>query len=115
MNSDGVKPPEPSKTKPPSIIKKIADVIDDAVEKVEEVKGNEIHTVVKIGGELSNNKGINRQGKPVKIKLKGWLARIFQHETDHLNGKLFISHVSALKRDLIRRKIRKLQKLGEWE
>jgi len=42
------------------------------------------------------------------------LARAMQHETDHLNGKLFISHISALKRDLIRRKIKKLQKLGEW-
>src|SRR5246127_3501869 len=40
------------------------------------------------------------------------LARAMQHETDHLNGKLFISHVSALKRDLIKRKIRKLQKGG---
>lgn len=43
------------------------------------------------------------------------LARAFQHEIDHLNGVLFISHVSALKRDLIRRKIRKLVKAGEWE
>ena len=42
------------------------------------------------------------------------LARAFLHETDHLNGKLFISHVSALKRDLIKRKIRKLAKAGEW-
>jgi peptide deformylase len=42
------------------------------------------------------------------------LARAFQHETDHLNGKLYISHISALKRDLIRRKIRKLVKAGEW-
>jgi peptide deformylase len=42
------------------------------------------------------------------------LARAFLHETDHLNGKLFISHVSALKRDLIRRKVRKLAKAGEW-
>jgi peptide deformylase len=42
------------------------------------------------------------------------LARAFQHETDHLNGKLYISHISALKRDLIRRKIRKLAKAGEW-
>jgi peptide deformylase len=43
------------------------------------------------------------------------LARALQHETDHLNGRLYISHVSALKRDLIRRKVRKLQKAGEWE
>jgi len=42
------------------------------------------------------------------------LARAFQHETDHLNGRLYISHISALKRDLMRRKIRKLVKAGEW-
>jgi peptide deformylase len=42
------------------------------------------------------------------------LARAFQHETDHLNGKLYISHISALKRDLIKRKVRKLVKAGEW-
>jgi peptide deformylase len=42
------------------------------------------------------------------------LARAFLHETDHLNGKLYISHVSALKRDLIKRKIKKMQKAGEW-
>jgi peptide deformylase len=35
-------------------------------------------------------KGQNRRGKPMKIKAKGWLARIFQHEVDHLNGVLFI-------------------------
>lgn len=34
-------------------------------------------------------RGLNRHGKPVKIKAKGWLARIFQHEIDHLNGVLF--------------------------
>ena len=42
------------------------------------------------------------------------LARAFLHETDHLNGKLYISHLSALKRDLMKRKIRKLIKAGEW-
>lgn len=34
-------------------------------------------------------KGLNRHGKPVKIKAEDWLARIFQHEIDHLNGILF--------------------------
>jgi len=43
------------------------------------------------------------------------LARAFLHETDHLNGKLYISHISALRRDLMKRKIRKLVKAGEWE
>ena len=42
------------------------------------------------------------------------LARAFLHETDHLNGKLYIHHLSALKRDLMKRKIRKLMKAGEW-
>lgn len=42
------------------------------------------------------------------------LARAFLHETDHLNGKLYIHHLSALKRDLMKRKIRKLMKVGEW-
>jgi peptide deformylase len=42
------------------------------------------------------------------------LARAMQHEIDHLNGVLFITHLSTLKRDLIKRKIRKLQKDGEW-
>ena len=34
-------------------------------------------------------KGLNRHGKPMKLKAEGWLARIFQHEIDHLNGVLF--------------------------
>ncbi len=34
-------------------------------------------------------KGLNKHGKPMKVKAKGWLARIFQHEIDHLNGILF--------------------------
>jgi peptide deformylase len=42
------------------------------------------------------------------------LARALLHETDHLNGKLYIQHLSALKRDMIKRKIRKLMKAGEW-
>jgi peptide deformylase len=43
------------------------------------------------------------------------LARCFQHEIDHLDGILFPWRLSALKRDLILRKIRKLQKTGEWK
>ncbi len=42
------------------------------------------------------------------------LARALLHETDHLNGKLYIAHISALKRDLIKRKVKKLIKEGEW-
>lgn len=53
-------------------------------------------------------------GKWFEAEGEELLARALQHETDHLNGKLFISHVSALKRDLIKRKVRKLVKAGEW-
>jgi peptide deformylase len=42
------------------------------------------------------------------------LARAFLHETDHLYGRLFISHLSRLKRDMVRRKVSKMQKAGEW-
>jgi len=54
------------------------------------------------------------KGAPFEMTGEDLLARAFQHETDHLNGTLYISHISPLKRDLIRRKIRKLQKAGEW-
>src|SRR5512142_2815197 len=53
-------------------------------------------------------------GKSLQKTGEELLARAFLHETDHLNGKLYISHVSALKRDLMKRKIRKLMKAGEW-
>ena len=57
-----------------------------------------------------------QDAKGVSYEMTGedLLARAFLHETDHLNGTLYISHVSPLKRDLIRRKVRKLQKAGEW-
>jgi peptide deformylase len=53
-------------------------------------------------------------GKQFEMTGEDLLARAFLHETDHLNGTLYISHISPLKRDLIRRKIRKLQKANEW-
>jgi peptide deformylase len=56
----------------------------------------------------------NIQGEWFERTGEELLARAFCHEIDHLNGRLYISHVSALKRDLIRRKVRKLVKAGEW-
>ena len=41
-------------------------------------------------------KGQNRHGQPMRIKAKGWLARIFQHEIDHLNGVLFIDRAEKV-------------------
>ena len=59
-------------------------------------------------------RAFDEKGKPWEMTGEDLLARAFLHETDHLNGRLYISHISALKRDLIRRKIRKLQKANEW-
>ena len=53
-------------------------------------------------------------GKEFEMSGEGLLARAFCHETDHLNGTLFIHHLSMLKRDSIKRKIKKLMKAGEW-
>jgi peptide deformylase len=53
-------------------------------------------------------------GKEFEMRGEQLLARAFCHEIDHLNGVLFINHLSMLKRDLIKRKIRKLKKSGEW-
>jgi peptide deformylase len=59
-------------------------------------------------------RGQNLHGEEMVIEAEGLLARCFSHEIDHLNGILFIDHLSPLKRNLIRNKIRKLAKAGEW-
>ena len=41
-------------------------------------------------------KGLNRRGKPMTVKAKGWMARIFQHEIDHLDGVLFVDRAQKL-------------------
>ena len=56
----------------------------------------------------------NAKGESFEIRGENLLARAFCHEIDHLNGILFLQHLSMLKRDLIKRKIRKLRKQGEW-
>ena len=56
----------------------------------------------------------NVKGEEFEIRGENLLARAFCHEIDHLNGILFIQHLSLLKRDLIKRKIKKLKKQGEW-
>ena len=51
--------------------------------------------------------GVDREGRPMELEAQGMLAIILQHETDHLKGKLFIDHVSALKRQLYTRRMKK--------
>jgi peptide deformylase len=57
----------------------------------------------------------NAKGEEFEMTGEDLLARAFLHETDHLYGKLYITHISALKRDLIKRKIKKKQRAGDWE
>ena len=56
----------------------------------------------------------NARGEVFERTAEDLLARAFLHETDHLYGKLYITHISALKRDLMKRKIKKLQRAGDW-
>jgi peptide deformylase len=56
----------------------------------------------------------NVKGEFFEVEGEELLARALQHEIDHLHGVLFIDHLSRLKQDLVRRRIRKLQKNGEW-
>jgi len=59
-------------------------------------------------------KGKDVFGNDVELAAEDLMARAFQHEIDHLDGVLFLRHLSPLKRDLIKRKIRKLVQAGEW-
>jgi peptide deformylase len=54
-------------------------------------------------------------GETYELDGKELLARAVLHENDHLDGVLFLKHLTALKRNLIKRKIEKLRKKGEWE
>jgi peptide deformylase len=58
--------------------------------------------------------GRDRDWQPHQQEGTGLLARAFQHEMDHLDGKLFVDRLRGLKRDLIVRKIRKLTRAGRW-
>ena len=55
-------------------------------------------------------KYLDRDGKPQEIEAEGLLATCLQHEIDHLNGVLFIDHISKLKRDMVVKKFKKLAK-----
>jgi peptide deformylase len=61
------------------------------------------HAMVKV-------RGFDRHGKPVDLEAEGLMAICLQHEIDHLNGKLFIDHISSLKRALYKRRLQKMLK-----
>jgi len=53
-------------------------------------------------------KYLDRDGKPQELEAEGLMATCLQHEIDHLNGVLFIDHISKLKRDMVVKKFKKL-------
>src|SRR5580658_5315383 len=57
----------------------------------------------------------NIKGEEFEMTGEDLLARAFQHETDHLYGRLYFTHISTLKREVMRRKVKKLQRDGEWD
>jgi peptide deformylase len=59
-------------------------------------------------------RGLDRDGNPHTVEGSGLLARAFQHEMDHLDGRVFLDRLRGIKRDVIVRKIHKLQRAGKW-
>jgi peptide deformylase len=59
-------------------------------------------------------KGLDREEQMQTVEGTGLLARAFQHEMDHLDGRLFVDRLRGIKRDVIVRKIQKLQRSGKW-
>ena len=57
---------------------------------------------------------LDRNGKPYEIEAEGLLAHCIQHEVDHLNGKLFLDHLSPLKQQLARKKLDKIKKRRKY-
>ena len=75
------------------------EIVKASEEKVMGVEG--CLSIPNIQGEVERHeaiqiKGLNRFGKPQKLKVDGWMARIFQHEIDHLNGVLFTDLASRV-------------------
>jgi peptide deformylase len=60
-------------------------------------------------------RGLDLEGKEIFIEGSDLLARAFCHEMDHLDGKFFLDHLSFIKRDMIKRRIKKLMRQGKWE
>jgi peptide deformylase len=84
--------------------KKVWAVVNPEIVKIsdEKVMGVEgCLSVPNLVGEVERHaaiqvKGLNRRGQPMRIKAQGWLARIFQHEMDHLNGVIFTDRATRV-------------------
>lgn len=59
-------------------------------------------------------KTLDINGKEIKREIEGFMARVIQHEIDHLEGRLIIDHQTSLKKQFVKKEIRRLQKEGIW-
>jgi peptide deformylase len=59
-------------------------------------------------------RGQDRNGADRTVEGTGLLARAFQHEMDHLDGRLFVDHLRGIRRDVIVRRIQKMMRAGQW-
>jgi peptide deformylase len=59
-------------------------------------------------------RALDRNGREITVEGTGLLARALQHELDHLDGVVFLDRLRGLRRDLILRKIRRMQRSGRW-
>ena len=59
-------------------------------------------------------RGLDREGREQRIAATGLLARAFQHEIDHLDGRLFVDRLRGIRRDVIVRKVQRMQRSGKW-
>jgi peptide deformylase len=83
---------EPKEVKPKLYVMVNPEIVKTSEEKVLGVEG--CLSIPGLVGEVERFemvqvKGLNRRGQPMKVKAQGWLARIFQHEIDHVNGVVF--------------------------
>jgi peptide deformylase len=60
-------------------------------------------------------RGVDLNGKEIVLEGTDLLARAFCHEMDHLDGRFFLDYISFIKRDMIKRRIKKLIRQGKWE
>jgi peptide deformylase len=65
--------------------------------------------------EHATIRALDLEGREFTMEGTGLLARAFCHETDHLDGKLYIHRLGGIKRSLITKRVRKASREGEWE
>lgn len=96
---DGEEGEEPIEVEPKLYVMVNPEIVKASPETVVGVEG--CLSIPMLVGEVERAqeiriKGFNRRGQPMKLKVDGWLARIFQHEIDHINGIVFTDHATKV-------------------